>query len=91
MDTEELLQTLTSLIEYFEAGNTESDAVAKAVLIADSKFDEYWRPGIERFRKSIEWTGLRASPLYQQGLNVKNNHSHQLDNIRVLQEYSRKF
>ena len=60
MDTEEILQTLTALIDYFEAGNTESDAAAKAVLTADSTFNEYWWPEIERFRKSSEWTGLRG-------------------------------
>ena len=60
MDIGEIQRTLTTLIEYFEAGNRESDAAAKAVLAADGEYDEYWRPEIERFRQSVEWTGLQG-------------------------------
>ena len=60
MDTKEIHQALTTLIDYFEAGNTESDAAAKAVLVADLNYDDYWRPEIERFRQSVDWTGLRG-------------------------------
>jgi hypothetical protein len=60
VDTREIQRVLTALIDYFEAGNDESDAAAKAVLVADSEYREYWGPEIERFQKSIEWTGLRG-------------------------------
>jgi hypothetical protein len=60
MDVREIHQVLATLIDYFEAGNSESDAAAKAVLIADSNYDDYWQPEIERFRKSADWTGLRG-------------------------------
>ena len=53
-------QVLTTLIDYFEAGNTESDAAAKAVLVANSGYDDYWLPEIEKFQKSVEWSGLRG-------------------------------
>ncbi len=60
MDAREIHQALTTLIDYFEAGNSESDTAAKAVLIADSSYDDYWQPEIEKFRKSADWTGLRG-------------------------------
>jgi hypothetical protein len=60
MDAKEIQQALNILIDYFEAGNSESDAVAKAILVSDSKYNEYWHPAIERFRISVEWTGLRG-------------------------------
>ena len=60
MDTEEIERVLVTLIDYFEAGNPESDAAAKAVLVADGEYEEYWRPEIEKFQHSLEWTGLRG-------------------------------
>ena len=60
MDIMETQRVLATLIDYFEAGNRESDAAAKAVLAADSEFDEYWRAEIERFQRSVEWSGLRG-------------------------------
>lgn len=60
MDTREIQRVLATLIDYFEAGNRESDAAAKAVFAADSEFDGYWRAEIERFQQSVEWTGLRG-------------------------------
>ena len=60
METREIQRTLTTLIDFFETGNNESDASAKAVLTSDSNYDEYWRPEIEKFQKSIDWTGLRG-------------------------------
>lgn len=59
MEIKEIQRVLTTLIEYFEAGNTESDAAAKAVLSADGD-DGYWRAEVERFQKSDLWTGLRG-------------------------------
>jgi len=60
MDTRKIQQALSTLIEYFEAGNKASDAAAKAILSTDSRFDEYWYPEIDRLQKSSEWTGLRG-------------------------------
>lgn len=59
MDIKAMQRGLTALIEYFEAGNPDSDAAAKAVLAADGD-QEYWRAEIEEFRQSVEWTGLRG-------------------------------
>lgn len=60
MDTREIQRVLATLIDYLEAGNRESDAAAKAVFAADSEFNDYWRAEIERFQRSVEWTGLRG-------------------------------
>ncbi len=60
MDAPNIQQVLMTLIDYFETGNAETDAAAKAVLATDSKYDEYWLPEIEKFQKSVEWTGLRG-------------------------------
>ncbi len=63
MDTEEtkkIQRVLNTLIDYFEAGNPESDAAAKAILVADSEYEDYWRPEIEKFQCGVEWTGLRG-------------------------------
>jgi len=60
VEAREIQRTLTTLIDFFETGNNESDAAAKAVLTSDNNYDEYWRPEIEKFQKSIDWTGLRG-------------------------------
>jgi hypothetical protein len=60
VETREIQRTLTTLIDFFETGNNESDAAARAVLVSDSNYDEYWCPEIEKFLKSIDWTGLRG-------------------------------
>ena len=60
MNIEGIQQALTTLSDYFAAGNDESDAAAKAVLVADSAYDDYWRPEVEQFQRSAEWTGVRA-------------------------------
>ncbi len=60
MDTREIQQALTTLIDFFEAGNSESDAAAKKVLVVDLNYEDFWRPEIERFRQSVDWTGLRG-------------------------------
>lgn len=59
MESQKIQRLLTTLIEYFEAGNPESDAAAQAVLAADGD-DGYWRAEVESFRQSAEWTGLRG-------------------------------
>jgi hypothetical protein len=60
MDARDTLVALTCLIDYFEAGNNDSDEAAKAILASDSRFTEYWYPAIKRFRTSADWTGLRG-------------------------------
>lgn len=60
MDIMEIQRVLTTLIDYFEAGNRESDAAAKNILASNSEFAEYWQAEIERFQRSVEWTGLRG-------------------------------
>jgi hypothetical protein len=60
VEAREIQRALTTLIDFFETGNNESDAAAKAVLASDSNYEEYWSPEIEKFQKSIEWTGLRG-------------------------------
>ena len=60
MDTREIERVLNTMIDYFEAGNPESDAAAKAILAADGEYEEYWQAEIEKFRRSVEWTGLRG-------------------------------
>ena len=60
MDAREIQRALATLIDFFETGNNESDAAAKAVLVSDSNYDEYWCHEVEKFRKSVDWTGLRG-------------------------------
>jgi hypothetical protein len=60
VDKRDEQRLLTALIDYFESGTREADAAAKAVLAADGDFDTYWRAEIERFQKSVLWTGLRG-------------------------------
>lgn len=60
METTEVGRVLNTLADYFAGGNPESDAAARAVLVADGDYQDYWRPEIERFRQGVEWTGLRG-------------------------------
>jgi hypothetical protein len=60
MDIMEIQRVLATLIDYFESGNSESDAAAKNILASSGEFDEYWQAEIERFQRSVEWTGLRG-------------------------------
>jgi hypothetical protein len=60
MDIMEIQRVLATLVDYFESGNSESDAAAKNILASSGEFDEYWQAEIERFQRSVEWTGLRG-------------------------------
>ena len=51
---------LETLINYFEAGNKESDKAAKAIIEYDFDNLDKWRKEIKRLRESGEWTGLRS-------------------------------
>jgi hypothetical protein len=57
MNRIEVQQALQTLISYFETGNQETDAAAKAIVASDA---DNRQEAIERFRNSTEWTGIRA-------------------------------
>lgn len=60
MDARAALQLLQAMIDYFEAGNQESDAVAKAILASDFAATGKWRGLVKELQEGAEWTGLRA-------------------------------
>lgn len=60
MDQTYSLRLLQTLIDYFEAGNQQTDAVAKAILENDFEYKTKWEDEIKRFRNSTDWTGLRS-------------------------------
>lgn len=48
------------LIEYFETGTKETDAVAKLILQSSSEYNTSWQDEIKRIQAGTEWTGLRS-------------------------------
>lgn len=60
MDRDTALHLLQTLIDYFEAGNKETDSVAKDILDFDADFKEKWAEEIRRLLSSGDWSGLRA-------------------------------
>lgn len=60
MEQPRALQLLQVMIDYFEAGNQESDRLAKAILESDLEYDRRWRPELHTLLAGVEWTGLRA-------------------------------
>lgn len=48
------------MIDYFEAGNKESDKAAKAIIEWDFENEALWQQELTRLRETGEWTGLRA-------------------------------
>lgn len=60
MDERTALHLLQAMIDYFEAGNQESDGAAKAILESDFEYREKWREEIKELLAGAEWTGLRA-------------------------------
>lgn len=60
MDLHQTLHLLQTMIDYFEAGNQESDATAKAILESDFEYGEKWRGAINELLAGSDWTGLRA-------------------------------
>jgi len=48
------------MIDYFEAGNQETDRAAKAIIEWDFEYPADWQAEIKRLRERGEWTGLRA-------------------------------
>ncbi len=60
MDERTALHLLQAMIDYFEAGNQESDGAAKAILETDFEYRDRWRAEIKGLLAGVEWTGLRA-------------------------------
>ena len=60
MEKNVILHLLQSMIDFFEAGNRQSDGAAKAIIESDSEYPEYWQKEIKRFKAEGEWTGLRG-------------------------------
>jgi len=60
MERKEALHLLQAMIDYFEAGNQETDTAAKAILESDFEYRQHWRETIDELRTGPDWTGLRA-------------------------------
>jgi len=54
------LHLLQAMIDYFEAGNRETDGAAKNILESDFEYKAHWEGEIRRLQKGEDWTGLRA-------------------------------
>ena len=60
MNNDTSLHLLQAMIDYFEAGNKESDGAAKNIIESDADGLGYWQEHMENFRQTGQWTGLRA-------------------------------
>ncbi len=60
MDQIDTGRVIELLIEYFEAGNRETDTLAKMILQSSSDYKTYWQEEIQRIHSGIDWTGIRA-------------------------------
>ena len=60
MDKNTALHVLQTMIEYFEAGNKETDAAAKAIIEWDFEYTDYWEEKMRLYRQGGEWTGIRS-------------------------------
>jgi hypothetical protein len=60
MDKNTSLHVLQTMIEYFEAGNKETDAAAKSIIEWDFEYADYWEELLRRYRKSGAWTRIRS-------------------------------
>jgi hypothetical protein len=60
MDRNVSLHLLQAMIDYFEAGNRETDAAAKAIIESDFENKAHWEAEIGRLKEGKDWTGLRA-------------------------------
>lgn len=60
MDEKGALHLLQTLIDYFEAGNQETDAAAKAIIASDFDYGDKWQGEIKELLAEADWTGLRA-------------------------------
>lgn len=60
MDRTKAFQLLQIMIDFFEAGNKQADAMAKEIIESDFDSLDQWRAAIKRLKDDGEWTGLRA-------------------------------
>lgn len=60
MDKNTALHVLQTMIEYFEVGNKETDAAAKAIIEWDFEYAEFWEERMRQYRQGGNWTGIRA-------------------------------
>ena len=60
MDRTDALHLLQTMIDYFEAGNQQTDAAAKDIIESDFEYLDSWQAEIRRRKAEGEWTGLRA-------------------------------
>ena len=60
MDRTAALHLLQAMIDYFEAGNQQTDGAAKAIIESDFEYLDDWQAEIRRRKAEGEWTGLRA-------------------------------
>ena len=60
MDKNIALHVLQTMIEYFEVGNKETDAAAKAIIEWDFEYTDYWKEKLRQYMRSGDWTRIRA-------------------------------
>ncbi len=60
MDKTVALHLLQAMIDYFEAGNQQTDGVAKAIIESDFEYLDHWQAEIGRRKAEGEWTGIQA-------------------------------
>jgi hypothetical protein len=60
MEQKDAVHFLQAMIDYFEAGNQQTDAVAKDIIETDFEYLDQWQAEIKRLKSERQWTGLRA-------------------------------
>ena len=60
MDKAAALHLLQVMIDYFEAGNKQTDSAAKAIIESDFDYLDTWQAEIRRLKAEGEWSGVRA-------------------------------
>ena len=60
MDRKAALHLLQIMIDFFEAGNQQTDGAAKAIIESDFECLDQWHVEMKRRKDEGEWTGLRA-------------------------------
>ncbi len=60
MEMDDSLHLLQAMIDYFEAGNPEADAAAKAIIESDFEYSDHWQAEMEELLRGVQWSGLRG-------------------------------
>ena len=60
MDKTLAFHLLQAMIDFFEAGNQQTDGIAKAIFESDFEYLDRWHAEKKRLKDEGEWTGLRA-------------------------------